>query len=173
MKKLGLLGLVIVASILTGCASPALTENMVVPAAKLNTKTFDASLKKSMSVADVQGFDKFASFLPAADFKTALSNSLNNAGLAVPSGKGNYAVNAVINNVELPAFALDMKATITVTYVVKDTAGKEVLKKMVVSQGIATAGEAFAGTKRLQMAVERSVQSNIGSFIDALSGFKP
>jgi hypothetical protein len=173
MKKLALSCLIIVTSILTGCASPALIEKMTVPATALKDKSFDGSLKKAMAVTNVQGYEKTASFLATADFKTALINSLNSADLVTSSAKGQYEVSAVMSNVELPAFAFDMKATITVNYTVNDAAGKETFKKTVISEGIATAGEAFAGTERLKIAIERSVQSNISGFIDALSSFKP
>jgi len=173
MRNLALFGLVVVTSLLTGCASLALQENMVVPATTLSTKSFDTGLKKAIVVTDVVGDEKTYGFLASNDFKTALSNSLDNAGLLIPSGKAKYEVTALLSKVELPAFAITMNATITVDYVVKEAGGKEVFKKTVVSQGVATGSEAFVGTKRLQMAVERSAKSNIGSFIDALSGFKP
>lgn len=172
MKKLALAGLIAVSAFMAGCASPALTENMAVPATQLAGKSFDASLQKAVAVTSVQSFAKYESFVSSDGFKQALKNSVDNAGLLAASGN-KYELKAVMSNVELPAFAMDMKATITVDYVLSETGGKEVFKKSIVSVGIATAGEAFAGTKRLQMAIERSVQSNIGSFIEALSAVKP
>lgn len=173
MRNLALFGLVVVTSILTGCASPALQENMVVPATTLSTKSFDASLKKAIVVTDVVGAEKTVRLLALNDFKTALSNSLDNAGLLIPSGKEKYEVTALVSNVELDGWYITMKTTITVDYVVKEARGKEVFKKTVVSQGVATGSDAILATKRLQMAVERTVQSNIWLFIDALAGFKP
>lgn len=171
MKKLALVGVIAVSALFAGCASPALTENMVVPAEKVATYSFDANLKKSVAVSNVQAFAKYENFVTSDGFKQALSNSLDNAGLLASTGN-KYKIDAVMSNVELPAFAMDMKATITVDYVLSDLSGKEVLKKTVVSVGVATAGEAFAGTKRLQMAIERSVQDNIGNFINELAAVK-
>lgn len=153
-----------------GCASPALTENMIVPATQLNATAIDAKLKAAIAVSDVQEFPKFASFLSAEDFKKALSGSLSNAGLLAGAASSKYDVKAKIADVKLPAFAITMESTLTVDYtVVERASGKTVFSKSVVAQGVATGSEAFVGTKRLQLAVERSVQKNIKSFIDELA----
>jgi hypothetical protein len=161
---------IVVASLLGGCATAAKPDAMVAePVAIAHTSSSDVSVVVSGGKAtSTMG----ASQISDDGFAQALSDSITKSGLfkaVAPSG-GRYKLAAFIGKVDQPMMGLSMTVKMEVSYTLTDTrSGKAVWSKNVASEHTAKMGDAFAGVARLRLANEGAAKANIQEAITEIS----
>jgi outer membrane murein-binding lipoprotein Lpp len=131
MSVLRLLSVCLFVSVLAGCASPAKIESMTVASGQVSAQAFDPALQSNLQLDDVQGGNKtnplWTSEIDGGDFRQALRQSLDNAGLLNKNDQAPLSLSANLVRVEQPLFGLDFKVTTVVEYVLLDKASGKVL----------------------------------------------
>jgi len=159
---------------LLGCASGATVAGMTVTPDLLPTKQ-NPALKSALGVQDVAGGQDtnpaWTSQVGNAEFKAALVDSLRLAGLlAEGPGAPRCTLVATLLKLDQPFIGLDMTVTAAVEYALVDAkTGAALWKQKVETPHTATMGDAFVGSKRLQLANEGSIKKNIAKLIEALA----
>lgn len=157
---------------LSGCASPARVESMVV-AGQPSQRIAVTPLRDNLAIKDVTGGKEtnpmWKSNIGSNEFEQALEGSLKSVGLLAPRQSGRYMLTAHLENVDQPFMGFSMTVTSSVRYMVTERAtGKEILSKTIVSPYTASASDAFVGSERLRLANEGSIRENISRLIDEL-----
>ncbi len=164
--------LLLSALILVACASPANRDGMK-PTALLVGKHHPYSV----SVDTTGGAETGAlsgSNISNADFKAAIEsaiveNRLFNAVVQGSDGR-DYELNVSIVSLNKPSvgftFTVEME---TVWTLIKSSDRKVVMRKGIVSTGVATTGDAFAAIVRLRLAVEAAARDNIAQGLRAIA----
>ncbi|HEY2835088.1 MAG TPA: hypothetical protein VGI89_00870 [Rhizomicrobium sp.] len=155
---------------LSACATGAKPEAMVaVPAA--TEKPFPQPLQHAMCVRTVAGGEKtnalWVSKVDNQSFQTALTSSLNGAGLGAASGCS-FPVDVNLLGLSQPLAGFDMTVTSHVNYKVYDQSGQPVMLATVDTPYTANFSAAFVATERLRLANEGSIRTNITQFFDKL-----
>lgn len=175
MKKIMLA--LVVAVLLTGCASPARIDQMTTNATPAQ-RILQTPLRTNVAVRDVTGGKEtnpmWVSNVGSSEFEQALEASLRDAGL-LAAGKqaGKYMLIAHLENLDQPLGGFNMTVTATVSYsLVERATGKEVLHRRVSLPYTASFDSAFIGSERLRLANEGAVKVNIAKLIDELFALK-
>jgi len=158
-------------ALLTGCATPAAVSNMSVYTTQ---RTAPAALKKAIAVADVTGGREtnplWISQVSSQAFRSALEDSLANAGVferVLSASK--YRLTADLNQLEQPAFGIDMTVTSSIKYTVVDTkTGKNVYSRLISAPFTAGFSDSPLGATRVRIATEGSIKKNIELLINDL-----
>lgn len=177
MKKRATILCVIGAALhLSGCAMPAGVSEMVyVPDQSQKASSTSPYFKKVM-VGSVNGGSETnplftGSQVSADDFKSALSQSLNNADYLSAGQTSPYTLNAEIIALDQPLVGINMTVRTTIDYSLKESnSNKVVFKKTVETPFTATMSDAFVGINRLKIANEGSVKRNIMKLLEELNG---
>ncbi|RON01596.1 hypothetical protein BK659_24080 [Pseudomonas brassicacearum] len=172
---LRLLSVSLFALFLTGCASSAKIENMQVNPAQ--AQTYDVALRDNMKVDSVGGGSTtnplWTSQIESADFRSALEQSLSNAGLLGQNSKANYTLRANLVSLDQPLFGLNFTVTSMVEYsLVENATGRVIWTDKVKAPFTAGVGDSFFGVKRLRLANEGSARENINELLKRLAGLK-
>jgi len=175
-----LIGGLAVAALVTGCATPAHSVNMVVRAgdATAARSATPEALKANIAIRDVTGGKEtnpmWVSNVGSSDFERALEDSLRAVGmLAANRQSGRYQLVAHLEKLEQPFMGFDMTVTATVAYTLIERAtGKTAWQKSIATPYTAKVGDAFVGTERLRLANEGSVRQNITQLIGELQQAK-
>ena len=162
-----------VAATLSACATAADPTAMALAAPTPTDKPFPSQLQHAMCARSITGGEEtnpmWASKVGNDGFKTALSSSLDAAGLLAASDSGcTYPIDANLLGLQQPSFGFDMTVTAHVNYKVYDSAGQPYLLETIDSPYTAKMGDAFAGTERLRLANEGSIRASIQLFFDKL-----
>lgn len=166
--KLAILGMVVV---LSGCATGAIQQQMVVQHAEVGTK-INPRLLGSVTVRTVSGGQDtnplWISQVGTNEFKGALVDSLRSLGLEAKSTSDTKViVDANLQSLSQPFIGMTFNVTSVVNYVVERGS---VRKNFPISAvGTATVSDAFLGTERMRLANERSIKENIKQFVAQLS----
>ena len=158
-------------ALLAGCATPAAVSNMSVYTSQ---RTAPTSLKNAIAVADVTGGREtnplWVSQVSSEAFRSALEDSLANAGVferVLSASK--YRLVANLNQLEQPAFGIDMTVTSTIKYTVVDTkTGKDVYSRPIRTPFTASFSDSPLGATRVRIATEGSIKKNIEMLITDL-----
>ena len=158
-------------ALLAGCATPAAVSNMSVYTTQ---HIAPAALKGAIAVADVTGGREtnplWVSQVSSEAFRSALEDSLANAGVferVLSASK--YRLTADLNQLEQPAFGIDMTVTSTIKYTVVDTrTGKDVYSRLIRAPFTAGFSDSPMGATRVRIATEGSIKKNIEMLINAL-----
>lgn len=169
-KIIAVFGIVLAAAYLQGCASGATVAGMT------SLQTVDASKKNmpgKVSVATVKGGKStnpmWTSQVSSEEFEVALNESLKANGL-LSSGQGAYVLTPTLKKLQQPLFGFDLTVNAEVLYVLKESAsGKELLNESIFSSYTATVSDAFVAVKRLRLANEGAIRSNIDLLMQRLS----
>ena len=160
---------------LAACASNADPGAMAVApdaAATTAAQPFPAKFQHAMCVRNVTGGSEtnpmWTSQVNDAGFKTALDSSLNSAGLSAGSAACAYPIDANLLGLSQPIAGFNMTVTSHVNYKVFDSSGQPVVLATIDAPYTAKMGDAFMGTKRLQLANEGSIRESIKQFFDKL-----
>lgn len=161
---------------LSGCASPARMDQMIVDG-QPSQRIAETPLRNNLAVRDVTGGKEtnpmWKSNVGSGEFEQALESSLRAVGLFAPKQGGRYMLTAHLENVDQPIFGFSMTVTATVKYVVTERAsGKDVFEKTVVVPYTASVSDAFMGVERLRLANEGAIKANITQLIDELFSLK-
>lgn len=175
----GVAALAVVAA-LSGCATPAASDNMTVRAAAatdMRQKTPEV-LRANIALRDVTGGREtnpmWVSNISSTGLRSALEASLSSVGMLAAGGQaGKFELLAHLANVEQPFAGIDMTVTTTVAYQLVDRASrKTVWEKTIVTPYTAKFGDAIMGFERLRLANEGSVRQNITQLIGELQLLK-
>ena len=158
-------------ALLAGCATPAAVSNMSVYSTQ---HTAPAALKNAIAVADVTGGKEtnplWIAQVSSEAFRSALEDSLANAGVferVLSASK--YRLTADLNQLEQPAFGIDMTVTSSIKYTVVDTkTGKEVYSRLIRAPFTAGFSDSPLGATRVRIATEGSIKKNIELLINDL-----
>jgi hypothetical protein len=163
---------------LSACASPAKVENMVT-SATAGAQAPNSDLVEAVCVTKVTGGEEtnplWTSEVDDASFRAALQGSLRNNRLAAAGDDGcRYGIEVNMLGLAQPIIGFNMTVTSHVNYsVLERPSGNSYFLTTVNAPYTATVGDAFAGVKRLRLANEGSIRSNIQKFIDELLAHEP
>lgn len=162
---------------LSACATAANPGMMAVTAPPPNAKAFPQRFVGAMCVRNVTGGETtnplWVSKVDNAGFQSALTQSLQTAGLAAASPTCAFPVDANLLGLSQPAIGFDMTVTSHVNYKVYDAAGQSVVLATVDAPYTAKMSDAFMGVERLRLANEGSIRLSIQMFFDKLRDTTP
>lgn len=162
--------------ILSGCATPADQTAMSLESTERGNYSAQSNLAGEVAVGSVIGGEKtnpaWTSEIGSEQFRRALENSLETAYLLGPRLNSKYLVDVELVGINQPMVGFSFNVSSRIRYTVREQNSRElVLDELVSADGRAGAGEAFVGTKRLQIATEKSAKNNIRNFIDRILEF--
>ncbi len=163
---------------LSACASPAKVENMVT-SATTGAQAPNSDLVEAVCVAKITGGEEtnplWTSEVDDAGFRAALEGSLRNNNLAAANAdRCRYELEANMLGLAQPIAGFNITVTSHVNYsVLERDSGSSYFLTTVTAPYTAKLGDAFAGVKRLRLANEGSIRSNIQKFIDELLAHEP
>lgn len=167
-----ILGTAIAALTLTACATASQPGAMVPEVSEATLISTNSKLRDSVAIGDVSGGKKtnplWTSEVSSEDFAEALRQSFAAHALLATSN-GDYRLDAELLKLKQPAIGLDMSVTSDVKYTLTNVETGEVVFTDTVSEKYtAKMGDAFVGVKRLQLANEGSIKSNIAAVIERM-----
>lgn len=157
---------------LSGCASPAMNENMIPQGEALYLvapgSKFNQSIKKTEVSGGSETIPIWTSQVSSENFQLALNDSLKKAG--VLSNNGRYDLKAKLVALDQPAFGIGMTVRATVDYIIRDTVGNNVIFDETIESSF-TAGmdDSMIAVRRLRLANEGAIRRNIELLIKKLS----
>lgn len=159
--------------LLSACAQGATAQGMTVTPADLRSPP-NPGLAGSVAVSDVAGGQEthplWTSQIDDAAFREALLASLRSVGFLSERGDAPLALQVRLVKLDQPLFGFNMTVTSVVHYTVKDVRnGAVLIDEDVTAEHTATMGDAFVGTKRLQLANEGSARKNIAALIERMN----
>lgn len=161
---------------LTGCASGARTDAMVVSASVAPiAASAPAALRSNIAIADVTGGSStnplWVSKVGGVEFERALEGSLQGVGMLQPNRQsGSYRLFADLQRVDQPMVGVSLTVTSTVQYtLVERASGKTVFDETISAPYTAKFSDAVFGFERLKLANEGSIRANIERLIQRLS----
>jgi hypothetical protein len=169
MKKL--IFAVASACALAGCAEPARVSEMV-PPPMTATLAPNSPIRNAITVGQVTGGTKtnpmWTSQVDDESFAGALRSALSENQLAAGAAP-KFRLDAVLRELHQPFAGFDMTVRSTVQYTLTDLSlNRPVFDKQITDKFTATVSDAFVGVKRLELANEGSVKTNIGDFVNQL-----
>lgn len=170
MKKFIVLALAGLA--LTGCASASKPGAMAVAVTPSTLIDQESVLKNAIAQPTVIGGKDtnplWVSNVSNADFAEALRQSLS-ANTMLATDTARFKLSAQLVELKQPFMGIDMTVTAKVQYTLTDAAsGKTVWSKEIVTPYTAKMSDAFMGVKRLQLANEGAIKTNIEQLIAEL-----
>jgi hypothetical protein len=161
---------------LAACATAAKPEAMQVMT-QTSAKPFPQPLQHAMCVRAVTGGEEtnplWASKVDNKGFQTALTSSLDNAGLTASGSGCSYPIDVNLLGLSQPMAGFDLTVTSHVNYKVYDSSGQPFLLATIDASFTATVSDAFAAVERLRLANEGSIRTSIGQFFDKLRDTNP
>lgn len=156
---------------LSGCASPARPEAMMVAVAADQTVQPGQRGYHQITITSVGGGQDtnplWVSNVSGADFQTALEETLRRANY-LADGTGPLRLSVMLEEVRQPMAGFDMTVTSRARYRLTDASGAVVFEESISASGTGTMGDAFAGVERLRIANEKSIQENLDAFLTRL-----
>jgi hypothetical protein len=175
LTRIGIVSTALLATLLTGCATPARIEQMqAAPPAGARAALVTPALKDGVAIKDVTGGKEtnpmWISNVASSDFERALEASLRNAGLLSANRQGSrFTLTAHMLKLDQPFMGASMTVTATVQYsLIERATGKEVFARTLATPFTAEWNSSFLGVERLKLANEGAARTNIQTLIDAL-----
>jgi len=170
MKKHIILATAILA--LSGCASASKPGAMVPTVSAATLIKADSPLTDAITVGDVTGGKKtnplWTSEVASEDFAEALRQSFA-AHAMLATDSGDYRLDADLEKLKQPVLGTSMKVTSTVKYTLTDVStGAVVFEDTIETPYTAKFSDSFVAVKRLQLANEGSIKTNIGTMIERI-----
>lgn len=172
-KALPLLSLVVVSTLLVGCATPARVGDMVDRSGQRSSLASE-ELRTNIFVDSVIGGEEtnplWTSEIGSKEFQSALEQSLAKAGLLdIVKADSSYLLRVNMLKVDQPWAGLDMTVTATVNYILTDKlSGRVIYERDIAIPYTAEFSEAFLAMERLRKANEGAARVNIKEFVDDL-----
>ena len=163
-----------VVSLVSGCATPAKPQAMVVQP-QASSPVTNQALKSAFWVTNVSGGKEtnplWTSEVGNAEFKQALIQSLKIAGLfAKDAASSRYTISAELQELKQPLIGVTFKVQSKVAYQIS---GEELSKTIPISaEGVGTMSDSWVGVSRLRIASENSIKENIKIFMRKLDEFE-
>lgn len=157
---------------LTACATASQPGAMVPAVSADSIVTSQSKLFEAVTVAPVNGGKKtnplWTSEVSNEDFAEALRQSFA-AHAMLATDSGDYRLDAELVKLKQPVMGIDMSVTSDVKYTLTNTAtGAVVFEDVISKKYTAKMSDAFVGVKRLQLANEGSIKSNISALIETM-----
>lgn len=163
--------LVFVLAFFGGCASGAVSRNMVpkdLTVANLHPYSVMVKVEGGRET-DATGPSQISS----QAFKAAIVESLTTYGVfktVLTEGNIDYNLEAAILNLQQPLFGFDMTVTIETAWKLTNLKdGSTVMRENLTNSYTATTGDAFAGATRLRLATEGAARENIRDALKKIS----
>lgn len=158
---------------MTGCASNPPLNFSVPNVGHVQTK-IDADMR-SLTVSLARP-DEATGKIPAAAqhevpqmWQAALTEALNRMAIFSDESARKVSLSVKVLELDVPAFGASMTTRTTARYELIDRKdGSIIYTQDVSAAGVVPAGYAFAGVIRARESINRSVQNNIGQFLQAL-----
>ncbi len=166
--------LVFVVAFFGGCASGAVSKNMV-------PKDFAvANIHPYSVLVKVEGGRETSAVGPSQissqEFQDAVVESLRTYGVftsVLTEGNTNYMLEAAILNLQQPVFGFNMTVTIETAWKLTNMKdGSTVMNENLINSYTATVNDAFAAVARLRLANEGAARENIRDALKKISGEK-
>jgi hypothetical protein len=159
-------------ALLGGCASGARIENMEAvgqPAQRIAP----TPLRQQLAVREVGGGSEtrplWKSNVGNPEFESALRNSLRATGLLAEGQAARYTLSAQLDDLDQPAFGLNLTVTAKVSDTVAEKAsGKIIWQQTLTTPYTAAFADSLVAIERLRLANEGAVRANLSPLIDAL-----
>lgn len=169
MKKILL---TVAALSLTACATASQPGAMVPSVSAKSIVTSQSKLFEAVTIGPVDGGKKtnplWTSKVSNEDFAEALRQSFA-AHAMLATDAGDYRLDAQLVKLKQPVMGIDLSVTSDVKYVLTNIATGEVVFDETISEKYtAKMGDAFVAVKRLQLANEGSIKSNISTLIEMM-----
>ncbi len=164
---------------LAACAAPAAPDRMAVPAAQWGGGGAGSPLHRAIAVAPVGGGEEtdpmWTSEVGNAEFRQALELSLERRGYLSRDPDGaRFRLEAFLVELKQPSGGYTLHVASYVRYKLLRAADNAVMIDEIVSGSAeATLGDSLVGIKRLQIANEKAMRSNITAFLLRLRAFEP
>jgi hypothetical protein len=155
--------------LVAACAAPARTEEMI-------PGNFDVASRHGGSIT-VSGDGGKAtsgwgySEIGTDEFVQAVVAALQSSMVfaSVQGRQADYRLHVVLGEVGAVPSDREQTARVTATWTLTDRVGTKLLDETITATGSATLGDAFVGTKRLQIMKERAARANIRLGIERLA----
>ncbi|MGM9487948.1 hypothetical protein [Ideonella sp. YS5] len=152
------------AALLGGCAvapsSPSAMTPETIATAKQSPKTVSVAATGGKGVAtDAAMADAVAASIEKA--KT-FSKVIKGAG-------ADYQLTVTLMSLDMPSFGMSFTCKTEMAWSLKRADGSAAWQEVIKSEGTAGAGEAFVGSERAKMAIERSIRENIAQGLSKIS----
>lgn len=159
-----------------GCAGAAKVEQMVVPRHESSFLMAKGELKDNINLTEVSGGKEtnplWKSNIGNKEFKEALIQSLKDAQY-FGGEDSNYQLSANLLKVDQPFAGINLTVTTEVEYIlIEKNSGQEILKETITASYTAGFSESAIAVKRLRLANEGSVRTNIHELLKSLSNLK-
>jgi len=160
------------AALLGGCAvapsAPTALTPETIKAAKQHPKSVSVSAPASAQASPAgKGIVTDAA---VADALVAAIEKSKTFSRVIKGAGADYQLSAVLMSTDMPSFGMSFTCKTEMAWSLKRADGTAVWQEVIKSEGTAGAGEAFVGTERAKMAIERSVRENIANGLAKVSG---
>ncbi len=164
----GVVSITIFAAGLSGCASPAMNENMIPQGDQLIKVSHGNKFHRGIKGAEVTGGSEtnplWTSQVSSENFQLALNNSLKEAGLLSEGGK--YELKAKLVTLDQPLIGIGLTVRATVDYLISDkTTGAKIFDETIESSFTAGMSDSMVAIRRLRLANEGAIRRNIELFL--------
>ena len=168
--------LVGVAILITGCASTARVDNMIIEA-QPSQRIIKTPLRNNLAIRDVTGGKEtnplWKSNVGSSDLEQALEESLRSVGLLADRQSGRYMIIAHLNSLDQPSIGINFTVTASVSYTVVERAtGKNIYDRTIVLPYTANFGDHLYGVARLRLANEGAIRVSITQLVGDLLSLK-
>jgi hypothetical protein len=161
-------------ALLSGCATPARTDQMVASQPSVPRAPVPTALRESIGIRDVTGGRDtnplWKSNVGSVEFERALEESLRNAGLLAPvRGAAQYQLIADLQNLDQPFIGIDATVTATVDWhLFERSSGRNLLRRSIGTPYTAKMSDALIATERLKLANEGAIRRSIEVLIEEI-----
>lgn len=148
---------------LTGCASPASKQELIVDVASFGTNHLYSVSVKAGGGGETGAMDY--TNISNEDLAGAIEESIIKSGLfssVVHGDDADYKLSVYLVSMSKPVFGFSFTIDMEMSWsLVNSKTGEAVMRESIKSSHTATAGEAFAAVTRIRIAVEGAAEDNI------------
>jgi hypothetical protein len=173
-RILATLAMCVTLAAMTGCAVAPSKPEAFVPA----TIASPTQHPQSVSVVTAGGIETNPATrlrVTNATLSEGLVSAINKHHVfsRVISGPGaDYVLAVTLVNGDFPSFGVSFTVKAELAWSLKKADGTTVWQQVINSEGTATGGEAFAGTERVKLAMERAVRENVAQGLAKIANLK-
>ncbi len=166
--------MIAVLGVLSACATPARTGQMVPESALFSSYGLDSPLRNAITISKVGGGEKtnplVGSKVGDTELQEALRLSLKQYGLlGTTDVAAPFRLEAFLIELKQPATGHTMIVTSAMRYKLTRSSDDQVVYDEIITASFqATMGDAFYGPHRLKLANEGSIRANIAVFLQQL-----
>lgn len=174
----GIAGILLVSMLLSACATPARSNNMIAHPPLLSRVDRSSPMYEAVAIAGVGGGEEtnplVTSRVGSAELEEAVRESMRRYGyLSPPGGDARYRLDVFLLDLKQPQSAYTVIVHSSIRYrLTRIRDGKILHDDIVTAAARVGVNEELYGPARLKIANERSVQANIAAFLMRLSSIE-